>query len=417
MLQFRKMNHVCVVAMVKRSAILRTIFWVTFLLSVTSLLVSVRLSVEQQEALRLLGWNEFIDPKTIQKSALTGSMICEESPSSALSREVFNQSRSFRDFLVGPALQKNPKKKDSLSDENTNDAAVCLYRHELKFSNHFPHAMQQLYRCISWWFAHPGKEAVLIFQPELNEGRSSEFMTGFLDAMKDALHVKTVRSHTSPFVRLRHFQSYVMQNPTDAPNLRDRVLSHYNMTERVKIRASEDFPRIAILNRKWGEKRNLKNIVRLSKQLSRRLPENPDVPVMYFKNKTFLEQVDFFAKTDIVISPHGAQLTGIPFMPDCGAVLELFPKGYYLPAFFGTLANVSNLNHAFLYLSEVDGKSEYSKFAASKETRLEARGAELCPPVHSVVQAVEQLVKEWKQCRMKQNEQLLQRQSRSFNTL
>lgn len=138
---------------------------------------------------------------------------------------------------------------------------------------------------------------------------------------------------------------------------------------------------------------------------------------MYFKNKTFLEQVDFFAKTDIVISPHGAQLTGIPFMPDCGAVLELFPKGYYLPAFFGTLANVSNLNHAFLYLSEVDGKSEYSKFAASKETRLEARGAELCPPVHSVVQAVEQLVKEWKQCRMKQNEQLLQRQSRSFNTL
>ena len=36
---------------------------------------------------------------------------------------------------------------------------------------------------------------------------------------------------------------------------------------------------------------------------------------------------------DIIISPHGAQLTNLAFIRPCTAVLELFPRGYYLGYF------------------------------------------------------------------------------------
>ena len=60
------------------------------------------------------------------------------------------------------------------------------------------------------------------------------------------------------------------------------------------------------------------------------------VDVIFFEHLSSVEQVEFFWRTDIVLSGHAAQLTGIPFMKTanmtghCKQVLELFPFDYVL---------------------------------------------------------------------------------------
>ncbi|GFH59619.1 hypothetical protein CTEN210_16095 [Chaetoceros tenuissimus] len=44
-------------------------------------------------------------------------------------------------------------------------------------------------------------------------------------------------------------------------------------------------------------------------------------------------QANTMHTADIIISPHGAQLTNLAFIRPCTAVLELFPRGYYLGYF------------------------------------------------------------------------------------
>ncbi|XP_059654673.1 uncharacterized protein LOC132301440 [Cornus florida] len=50
--------------------------------------------------------------------------------------------------------------------------------------------------------------------------------------------------------------------------------------------------------------------------------------VAYSNNLTFCEQVKLMSLTDILISPHGAQLTNMFFMDRNSSVMEFFPKGW-----------------------------------------------------------------------------------------
>ena len=78
------------------------------------------------------------------------------------------------------------------------------------------------------------------------------------------------------------------------------------------------------------------------------------VEVIFFEHLSFVEQVEFF-RTDIVLSGHGAQLTGIPFMKTanvtghCRQVLELSPFDYVLPYPFGLLTVGSGMSHSYVY--------------------------------------------------------------------
>jgi hypothetical protein len=64
-----------------------------------------------------------------------------------------------------------------------------------------------------------------------------------------------------------------------------------------------------------------------------------------------MEQILFFHHHDIIISPHGAQITGIPFMKSpCSIIIELFPKGYYISYYFGSLESSSNIQQRRLQL-------------------------------------------------------------------
>uniref|UniRef100_A0A9I9DWD4 Glycosyltransferase 61 catalytic domain-containing protein n=1 Tax=Cucumis melo TaxID=3656 RepID=A0A9I9DWD4_CUCME len=72
--------------------------------------------------------------------------------------------------------------------------------------------------------------------------------------------------------------------------------------------------------------------------------------VAYSNNLTFCEQVSLMGKTDILISPHGAQLTNMILMNRNSSVMEFFPKGWLELAGIGQyvyhwLASWSGMKH------------------------------------------------------------------------
>ncbi|CAN6826716.1 hypothetical protein Bca4012_007726 [Brassica carinata] len=72
--------------------------------------------------------------------------------------------------------------------------------------------------------------------------------------------------------------------------------------------------------------------------------------VSYSNNLTFCEQVELMKKTDVLVSPHGAQLTNLFLMDRNSSVMEFFPKGWLKLAGVGQLvykwgANWSGMRH------------------------------------------------------------------------
>ncbi|XP_033134033.1 uncharacterized protein LOC103834470 [Brassica rapa] len=72
--------------------------------------------------------------------------------------------------------------------------------------------------------------------------------------------------------------------------------------------------------------------------------------VSYSNNLTFCEQVELMKRTDVLVSPHGAQLTNLFLMDRNSSVMEFFPKGWLKLAGVGQLvykwgANWSGMRH------------------------------------------------------------------------
>ncbi|CAI0375468.1 unnamed protein product [Linum tenue] len=74
------------------------------------------------------------------------------------------------------------------------------------------------------------------------------------------------------------------------------------------------------------------------------------IQVAYSNNLTFCEQVKLMSSTDILVSPHGAQLTNMFLMDKNSSVMEFFPKGWLKVAGVGQfvyhwIASWSGMNH------------------------------------------------------------------------
>lgn len=72
--------------------------------------------------------------------------------------------------------------------------------------------------------------------------------------------------------------------------------------------------------------------------------------VAYADNLSFCEQVKLMSQTDILVSPHGAQLTNMFLMERNSSVMEFFPKGWLKLAGIGQyvyhwIASWSGMNH------------------------------------------------------------------------
>jgi Glycosyltransferase 61 len=264
--------------------------------------------------------------------------------------------------------------------------------------------MQQLYRCWSWWLANRDKRPVLLF-PSHENVHKKKFISGFLTVLSNrkTIGLSVVAKHRGPVVRAKNtgkwlkdieLTDFAMIDPTK--QLRKLFISQIPKVNAPGCSSKTHLPKIAILNRNLQSGRHLLNAQELALSIEATFPEIQPVLVATFENSDFIEQVKFFAEADIVISPHGAQLTGIAFMPECGSVLEFFPRHYLVPDYFGSLAKAAGLNHSFFYLDDdaaIPHDVRFHRFNASK-----FKSDSQCPPMLEVIAAVTQMVQDWHQC-------------------
>jgi len=305
--------------------------------------------------------------------------------------------------------------------------AVCVWNGK-QVNQHLPHWLEIVYRCWSWWAMHNATHQAVIEVPEESqsywkESLKSSLADGLWRHMKRALSMKIVlqdkkrkeaegqamlratpvTSKTPWFTDVkaaRSLRDYVVEKTFPGRSLsgckqRNISLQRQSISKNESIHRSihVSHARIGILDRLRSRRLlNHEEIVTAVQSLS-------SAPVSYktFEGASFEEQIDFFSSVDIIVSPHGAQLSGVPFMPSCGAVLELLPKSYHIHDFFGPLTSSANLTSSYLYLSDGDPIEEM-KNITSYELRKASRAASLCPPVSSIVASVQALIKRWESC-------------------
>ena len=328
---------------------------------------------------------------------------------------VFNKQypkdRSLSSLLEGPGLD----------NFQHNDYAACKFLFD-DHSGHFPHAMQQLYKCVSFWNADRNKEAWLVMQKQ--PLREQVFVRGFLDAIQDVRGVKIVRfRHTLQVARpivdygydvtSKHL-GYALHSPDDLEELRTELYQKNHLQTSnvagcvVKGGPTDDkktvprirrrrVPNLTILNRWADNGRRLLNARDLKDAIQTRF-NLTTVRVVEFEQASVLQQVQMMGETDIVLSPHGAQLTSLPFLPTCGRVIEIFGLGYYVPQFFGRLAHASGEAYSHVYAGGNDMEHETQVWMQSLETRSVARQLPICPEMETILRHVQQEIAAWKRC-------------------
>jgi len=277
----------------------------------------------------------------------------------------------------------------------TGNEVTCEFDKDAPYWFHMPHTMQQLYRCVSFW---NGRNVKVLNNPPPEA--DSHFVRGFMELLQD-MGVEFRNDNdttTTRFHPVRKDMGYQLHAPTDAVWLRQAAIQHLRTVYTSQCPAQ---PRVTILNREDEsmQGRHLDD-TDVWKSLLQPLMVT-EVPSM--DGKSFAEQVQIMADTDLLISPHGAQLTSIPFLPACAMVIELFPVGYIIPEFFGSLAVSSGHTHRYLYPSK-------ELHATTGRTRTAARSRHVCIQPRALEQTIvpsifELVEKEWRECCNRQQQQ------------
>jgi hypothetical protein len=178
-------------------------------------------------------------------------------------------------------------------------------------------------------------------------------------------------------------------------------------------------PRIGFLNREWKEPTGHRHVVN-HEDIMRGLDDHFQVSttttkktttvkdalsslvdvasisyLQSFDNMSMVEQVRWMSNIDILVTPHGAQMTSILFMPPASCVLELFGVGLYVPHWYGSLSTSCNHTHMALYTGNWTTKElELHRYRGDRRNK--SRSMPLCPNVSAVVTAIDKLVSHWK---------------------
>lgn len=320
---------------------------------------------------------------------------CSETFVTSTSQIILPSFQKIQEIVIGPT---HPVGSD----------AVCVFRRR-KLHLHFPHAMQQLYACWSYWQQNKDKKPILLVQSESDGGimdqiryhlymrrnQDNPFMKGVFESLRQ-LGIETSFDNKTVSVDEAVY-------PLDDPIVY-RMLPGSNKRLRDKLvgisESCQRAPRIGILNR--HATRSIENAYFIRSYLEQSL--GTPVKIMYFEQVPFHQQIKWMSSVDILLSPHGAQLTSIPFMPNCGKVLEIFPDNYLDPILFGSLANASGLEHFYMYLgnSTVQHERVIAKMRQqdykSKLQRSKSRSVNLCPSIKSMLDATQLMISRWQQC-------------------
>ena len=296
----------------------------------------------------------------------------------------------------------------------TTKKAICVWNGE-EINRHLPHWLEIVYRCWSWWMIHNETHDAVIEIPVKSEpfwtiALTSPLGGGLWQHMQQALSIEIVviPNNTNTTLQGLRATPIIRKTPSAEPwfidthtarALRDYVVSTAFPGRSLDGCRNANAPqmsavRIGVLDRlKTRQLLNHYDIIISLQNLT-------STPIMYktFEGASYEEQIDFYSSVDILVTPHGAQLSAVPFMPSCGCVLELLPKYYHYEFFFGPLTTSANLTSSYLYLSDGNATEETMLSQNNYTFRKKTRSANLCPPINSIVKSVRTLIERWKSC-------------------
>ena len=262
---------------------------------------------------------------------------------------------------------------------------------------HFPHVAQFLLKCFSYWNQQPAKttQQRILVTSLVNENpwkpffRPAKFNRALILLLYRRFGVRIVNSdpYNNSVIGSDDWDSYTWGDPVqDTKAWRDVIVPRQR-----SIQCSS--PRIRILNRR--KTRSIRNVEDVSQYLESHL--GLPVSIFYFEKATFSQQVNWISTADILVSPHGAQLTTLSVLPPCASVLELFPVGYYTPKFFGSLAAASLHDHYTAY-NGMDARAEMHNFYENHTQRVMARSVNFCLRPQDIAPMVEEMLQKWRTC-------------------
>jgi hypothetical protein len=119
--------------------------------------------------------------------------------------------------------------------------------------------------------------------------------------------------------------------------------------------------------------RHLNGIEKLIQHVPFEISRPPKV--VAFEGMPLCDQIKIVKGADVIIAPHGAGLTNLVFASRCTAVVELFPYNYYIPGFYGSLAQQAGLAYAAWY---DDGSFSEASIPACMKSEWIHGGTDVC---------------------------------------
>mmetsp|Transcript_14609 Transcript_14609/g.35558 ORF Transcript_14609/g.35558 Transcript_14609/m.35558 type:complete len:536 (-) Transcript_14609:1974-3581(-) len=380
----------------------------------------------------------------------------------------------------------NKKDDKNQNDGRTKDSNQIMDLCKLNTdTTHFPHVMQQLYGCYTYWQrdSRRGEQAdqqqrqqqkpVLVLHSSSSPSssgtdltsklRKNQFLDGIIQTLVNQMNVRimsereliekirtttTTSTNSSPALLIQDFGhdvlsgGYILFNISKLNGMVHQefgaLFDTVNNKENVAVqqRHRQCIPTIGILNRRPSSGRSILNTNDILHRLQEEFSSSSsstianvlNEPEYFERDRSFQQQVMFFNNVDILLSPHGAQLTGIPFLGrrsvnngdnghalheeavNCHGrhkpqLLEIFPPNYLIPSFFGSLAVNSDIGYSHWYYDMTATKDQPGSVTTSKNQtrsstifeRSDARAQNLCIDPNETISAVTGMVKEWKQ--------------------
>lgn len=253
---------------------------------------------------------------------------------------------------------------------------------------HFPHAMQKIYSCWSFWEASPG-HPVIVGPPGYKgfvQSSEPQFVEEIMEAMKGAFNVTVTTTEKLTPTDLEHAvdpnyngKSFYMLR-ADSWKWTHGILQH----EKLERHGCQNPFRVGILNRRGT--RSILNAEHIQNELRRQFGDKVHIDTTTFDGLSFREQISWFASHDIIFTGHGAQETGLPFMPKCSVLMEIFPVGYFIPRYFGSLSDSCHVKHFVIYSTQCpDPFGETKNMSETYQERVESRKQNMCPAVGTML--------------------------------
>lgn len=287
--------------------------------------------------------------------------------------------------------------------------------------SHLPHFMQSMALCWSWLETldkeSVQKRGVILYKdsPHFRIFRT-EWRKAFLVVMGcdiqylDPSELKSNASHQHIFfkpVRDQVKQYRFFWKPEDGEALRQALfaLTNYapdnlrpafvpkNRTDfSTTYWLKEETPKIniGIVNRRGS--RQLVNAQNISDAIAQKYPM-ANVQQAYMEDMKPLEQMLFWSKFDVIVTPHGAGETNMVFLPRDKAVIEIFPPHYY-PLFFWKLAASLGIRQYGYFHGAEDHQADFKEHSATFEERVKYRTVNVTAPVDEVMKLVRQAIVE-----------------------